>query len=133
MSNKEIVTAWFSSIDKGHFDELRNLMSKNHSFRSPMTPAPIDADQHLGMIQMMINSLKGEHTLDHIISEGEWVAVAGSWSGKHTGEFNGIAATGNSIRFTWTDIFHIVNGKVAEELFEMNPMSIMAQITSSNQ
>jgi predicted ester cyclase len=128
MTNKEIVTAWFSHIDKGNLDGLKNLLASNHSFRNPMTPAPLGKDEHLGMIQMMTGSLTGEHQLERIVSEGDWVAVVGKWSGKHTGEFNGIPATNKPIQFTFADVIQIENGKIAEELFEFNPMSIMAQI-----
>jgi predicted ester cyclase len=32
------------------------------------------------------------------------------------------------VEFSFTDIFHIVGGKVLEEYFEMNPMAIMVQL-----
>lgn len=49
-------------------------------------------------------------------------------TGTHTGEFNGIAATGNTVEFTFVDILHVVNGKVVKEHFELNPMTFMQQI-----
>jgi predicted ester cyclase len=80
------------------------------------------------MIQMMTASFDGKHLIDHVVAEGEWVTARGRWTGKHTGEFNGIAATGKPVEFSWIDMMHVVNGKVVEEYFEMNPMAIMQQI-----
>lgn len=129
MTNKEIVKAWFAAIDSKDFNTVKGLMdSGKHSFRNPMTPAPVGVDEHLGMMHMMTTAFEGEHTLNLILEENDHVAVSGKWSGKHTGEFNGTPATGNAVEFYFVDLFHIENGKVTKEHFEMNPMSIMVQI-----
>lgn len=131
MTNKEIVKAWFDSIDKKKFETVKELMDKNHVFHNPMTPAPIGQEQHLGMMNMMTSSFNGKHELELFIEEKNYVTVRGKWVGLHTGEFNGIPATNKKVEFTFIDIFHIENGKVAEEYFEMNPMAIMSQISAS--
>ena len=128
MAPKEFIKAWFANIDAKKFNELQNMMDSKHQFINPMTPAPIGSDQHLGMIQMMTSSLDGRHTLDVVISEGDWVTARGHWTGTHTGKFNGIRATGNRVEFAFIDMMHIENGKVTEEYFETNPMAIMQQI-----
>src|ERR1700757_572670 len=131
MTNKEIVKNWFAAIDAKDFEAVKKMMHQGHSFENPMTPTAAPAEQHLGMIQMMTSAFSGKHQLDHLISEGDYVAVRGRWIGKHTGEFNGIAATGKPVEFSWIDIFHIVDGKVERELFEMNPGRIAEQISNS--
>jgi predicted ester cyclase len=128
MTNKEIVKSWFAHIDNNSFTDVKNLMDANHSFQNPMTPSPVGADQHIGMMQMMTSAMNGAHHLDLILESGNHVVVSGTWKGKHTGEFNGIPATGNPVEFPFIDIFEIVNGKVAKEHLEMNPMLIMQQI-----
>jgi predicted ester cyclase len=131
MTNKETAKAWFSAIDKKDFDGIKRLMDSDHKFFNPMTPAPVGVDQHVGMMQMMTTAFNGEHHLDLLISEGDLVTVKGKWRGKHTGEFNGVPATNKNVEFSWIDILQVKNGKVADEYFEMNPMSIMAQIGPS--
>jgi len=128
MTNKEIVTAWFKAIDTNNYDSLKSLMHAQHAFSNPMTPAPVGIEEHLGMIKGTTDALGGEHQLDLVLQDGEYVVVRGSWTGKHVGEFNGMSATGKPVAFTFTDIFHIVDGKVKEEYFELNPMAIMSQI-----
>ena len=126
--NKEIAKAWFAGIDSNNFDSVKNLMDGKHTFHNPMTPAPVGIDQHIGTMQMMTTSFRGQHHLKLLINEGEYVTVKGTWKGIHSGEFNGVPATNKPVEFSFIDIFHIVNGKVADEYFEMNPMSIMMQI-----
>jgi predicted ester cyclase len=128
MTNKELVKAWFQHIDAGKFDSIKEKMDSNHKFYNPMSPTPAGAEEHLGMMKMMTGALTGQHHLDLILEDGNHVVVKGHWSGKHTGTFNGIPATGKAVNFTFVDIFQIENGKVTKEHLEMNPMAIMIQI-----
>lgn len=82
------------------------------------------------MLKTITGALTGHHHPDHVVSEKDWVTVYGHWSGKYTVEFNGIPATGRDVTFTLMDMFRIVNDKVMEEFVEMNPESIVEQISS---
>ena len=128
MTNKEIAKAWFEAIDKKDFNTVRNLMDTKHKFRNPMTPEPVGTEEHIGMMQMMTSAFEGKHTLSLVFADDNHVAVSGKWNGKHTGDFNGIPATGKNVEFYFVDIFNIVNGKVVNEHFEMNPSAILQQI-----
>ena len=128
MTNIEIVKAWFAAIDAKDFATLKDLMDSNLKFRNPMTPEPIGADEHLKLIEMTTSALDGKHVLNLIFADNDHVAVSAKWIGKHTGEFNGIPATGKPVEFYFVDIFHVVNGKIMNEHMELNPMIIMQQI-----
>lgn len=130
LTNKDFVEAWYASIDSKDFDTVKKLMDSKHTFKNPLTPRVLGADQHIGMLKTITGALTGHHHPDHVVSEKDWVTVYGHWSGKHTGEFNGIPATGRDVTFTLMDMFHIVNDKVMEEFVEMNPEIIVEQISS---
>jgi steroid delta-isomerase-like uncharacterized protein len=49
-----------------------------------------------------------------MIAEGDTVWVHETETGTHNGEYRGIAPTGKKMSFSCVDIFHIVDGKVAE-------------------
>ncbi len=128
MTTKEFATKWFSNIDAKNFDGLRSMTGSNHRFNNPVTPQPLGTDEHIGMIQGMTSAFTGAHTIEQIISEGEWVVTRGRWTGKHTGDFNGIPATGKNVDFTFCDVMRVVDGKLAEEFMEWNAMTLMTQI-----
>jgi steroid delta-isomerase-like uncharacterized protein len=128
MTNKELVTEWFAAIDRKDFNAVKKLMSPSHKFRNSMTPTPIGVDEHIGMMQMMTSAFTGSHSFNVTFGDNDHWAVSGKWSGTHTGEFNGIPATGNKVEFYFVDLFHIVDGKVENEHMELNPMTFMAQI-----
>lgn len=118
-------------MDANDFEALEAMLDEKHSFTNPMTAEPGDKLSHLAMIESMTSAFEGKHILDVVMSEGDWVSGKGHWTGRHTGEFNGIAATGTYVIFTWMDMMHVVDGKLLEEYFEMNPMAIMQQIGAS--
>jgi predicted ester cyclase len=128
MTPKEFAEKWFKTIDAKDYDGLRSLISSNHKFVNPATPDALIGESHIGMIQGMMSAFTGGHRIEQILSEGEWVVTRGRWVGTHTGEFNGIPATGNKVNFTFMDTMHVVNGKLAEEFMEWNAMTLMTQI-----
>jgi predicted ester cyclase len=129
MTNKEFATKWFATIDAKDTAGLNSMMAPSHSFNNPMGPA-LDADGHIGMMGMWYASFDNfRHTLEHTISEGEWITIRGKVQMKHTGEFNGIPATGRDISLSWIDMMQIKDGKVANEYMEFNPMTMMAQLS----
>jgi len=53
-------------------------------------------------------------TIEDIIAEGDKVWVLLTYTATHTGEFRGLAPTGNKMTGKAVDIHRIVNGKVVE-------------------
>lgn len=128
MDTKEIARSWFANIDRKNFGALEALLDPEHRFASPMTPAPVGPKEHLGMIQAMTGAFTGEHHLELVLADGHHAVVRGRWKGRHTGTFNGIAATNNAVEFTFIDILELRNGKVGREAFEMNLGTLLQQI-----
>ena len=70
----------------------------------------------------------GWHILD-TIEAGNKVVLRGVFTGTHTGTFNGIPATGKSIRASWIDISEFdSNGKVLNEWVEIDSVGMMQQL-----
>lgn len=54
------------------------------------------------------------HDVADVVAEGEKVAVRMTWHAQHTGEFQGAAATGNTIAMAEVGIMRIIDGAVLE-------------------
>ena len=65
-----------------------------------------------------------------VISNGDKVAVRWSSTGRQTGEFMGIPATGQRIRLKGIDIFRLAEGKIADLWQEMDILGILQQISA---
>jgi steroid delta-isomerase-like uncharacterized protein len=69
-------------------------------------------------------------TVEDIFGTGDRVAVRLTFTGTHTGEFQGIPATGRTITYSSNEIYRISgNGLIAEEWICSDIASLFAQIS----
>jgi predicted ester cyclase len=67
-------------------------------------------------------------TPEFLVAEGDMVVVHDTNWVKHTGEFRGIPPTGKEVTVSSTDIYRIVDGKIAEQWFEADFTGMMQQL-----
>jgi steroid delta-isomerase-like uncharacterized protein len=69
-------------------------------------------------------------TVEDIFGTGDRVAVRLTFTGTHTGEFQGIPATGRTVTYSSNEIYRISdNGLIAEEWICSDLASLFAQIS----
>ena len=66
--------------------------------------------------------------IDDIIAQGDKVWLRLTYTGTHTGEFFGLAPTGNKVTMTAVAIYRIVNGKLVEGWFINDGLDMFKQI-----
>ena len=66
--------------------------------------------------------------VEEMIAEGQNVVVCATYSGTHTGEFQGIAATGRQVAGTWIGMFRVRDGKIVERWVEWDLLSFYQQL-----
>jgi steroid delta-isomerase-like uncharacterized protein len=69
-----------------------------------------------------------QFTIEDQIAEGEVVVTRWTVRGTHTGQFQGIPATGRAIRLSGTDIDRIIGGKVVECWTHVDELGLMRQL-----
>jgi steroid delta-isomerase-like uncharacterized protein len=67
-------------------------------------------------------------TTEDLIGEGDRVAIRNTWHGTHQGIFQGIPATGKQVTFTGSDVFRLVDGKIAEQWADLDTLGLMQQL-----
>lgn len=65
-----------------------------------------------------------------VIGNGDKIVVRWSSTGRHTGEFMGIPATGQRITLKGIDIFRLAEGKIADVWQEIDIIGILQQISA---
>jgi predicted ester cyclase len=69
---------------------------------------------------------------EDMIEEGDKVAIRGRFMGTHSGEFNGIPATGKTVELPFIIIYRIEGGKIAEHWLEANNLALLTQLGVMN-
>jgi predicted ester cyclase len=132
MTNSEIVRMWLDHDSPETIERLRTIMHPEHTFYSPLAPAPLSAEEHIGMLYKMQKIFSNQyHYIDLLLESGDYVTVRGRITGIHSQEFRGISPTNKQINVSFNLIMHIVDGKVKEEYMELNLVSIENQLRSS--
>ncbi|GKX65179.1 ester cyclase [Inconstantimicrobium mannanitabidum] len=112
--NKEIVRKFFIEGYVNHdYDKVMSIVADNYIDHSPAgAKSNKDAIGILKIVENMFKDLKVE--IMDIFEEGNMVASRIKYSGIHSGECMGIAATGKPITFEALENFKIKEGKIIE-------------------
>jgi predicted ester cyclase len=130
--NKAVARRWNDEIwNKGNIAAVDEIMATNFVWLNAPPGVPSDLK---GYKQYQTESLSSfadmNCTIEDMVAEGDKVAVRWTWSGKHTGEYMGIAPTGKRVTMTGVSIIHIVGGKIVEEWDEADNLGFMAQLSA---
>jgi C-1 hydroxylase len=123
--NKAIVRRWIESYNKHNLD----------SFDEFIAPDYIDHIHHGGpegvkqVFNMAFKAFPDWHeSIEEIIAEGDEVWARLTYTGTHTGDFFGLAPTGNKITATAVAMYRIDNGKLVEGRFITDGLDMNKQI-----
>jgi len=126
---KMYTTTWDEIINNGNLDYFNvDSFDKNIIIHmSPENVVGIDATK-----DFYNNYLTGfseiEFTMKSVFGQGDKLVKHWNFKGKHTGDFFGIPATGNSVDLNGNTLVKMKNGKIAEEQDFMDNMLFMTQL-----
>ena len=126
--NKAIVQRWFAEMintnNLGIAEELIDTHYVNHFL--PGQTGPDVERQIMTLFFSAFPDLQG--TVEDLFAEGDRVAVRLMWRGTNSGSFNGMPPTDKQVAFSTTNIFRLVNGKIAENWPQVDMMGLMQQL-----
>ncbi|MET0555179.1 MAG: ester cyclase [Vicinamibacteria bacterium] len=67
-------------------------------------------------------------TIEHVVAEGDRVAVRWTWTGTHSGTFRGFAASGKAVHDTGLVLYTFARGRVVEAIIETDRLGVLQQI-----
>jgi steroid delta-isomerase-like uncharacterized protein len=67
-------------------------------------------------------------TIDDVVAEGNKVGIWYTVEGTHRGEFESIAATGNHVKWSGSDLLTVEHGKISQARFLSDFFGLMTQL-----
>ena len=126
---KATVCAFLEAMDRADWEALRACMHADHRCHFPFAPEPLDQDAHIGMSQGFRQGFaEFQHLVEDQFADGDQVLTRGKVRVKHTGEFNGVPATGNVVEFGFMQVAEVVAGTVRNEWIELDGVKLMQGI-----
>lgn len=130
MSNKSVSASFFQIYGQQHDVEgCEPLFAKNAVIHFNNMPGPMNFEgyKQVGYAFLAGFSDLNVTVLDQI-EEGEKVTTHAVWSGTHTGEFNGVPATGRAFRNEDITIDHFEGGQIRERWTVGDLLGMMQQL-----
>ena len=113
---------------------MRRIYQEMWNGRNPALAAEIFARPE-GVTRFVSQFLQSfpdlQHTVEHMIEEGDEVAVRFSASGTHTGQWMEFAATGRPIRYTGVTLERIAEDKIVEHYTWWDKAGLLEQVRGS--
>jgi steroid delta-isomerase-like uncharacterized protein len=130
--NKAVVLRNYEQLNRGNLvGAVDELYAEEFSLHVPGLPEPVRGREAFKefVTAFFLNAFPDlRETAEDLIAEGDRVAIRESYQGTHTGEFQGLAPTGRVVRFTSTDIYRIVDGKIVEVWTELDALGMLQQL-----
>lgn len=128
--NKLVVGRFIEEFkNKANHDIVDELLTDDfvHHLKDPRLPPGRPAIKLLGQ------SIAGgfpvvKATVEELLAVGDKVIERTSVAATHTGEFNGIPATGNKVNWTEIHIYRLIDGNIVELWSEIDLLALLTQL-----
>jgi predicted ester cyclase len=126
--NSDIVRRYAQMFDTGNFDEADELFVPDFIVRHLDAPE-LDCEGWKEFSRPFVSGFsKRQLVVEDLVTEGNEVVARMTFSGRHTGEFFGVAPTGREVRFTGIVWFRISEGKIIEHWGEFDALGLLQQL-----
>jgi len=127
--NKAIVRRNYETADKNDLTTFSEQLAPDLVLHYPGMPGPLNREALIQMMNVMFSGLtQRRHVFEDQIAEDDKVVTRLTLHAVHTGEFQGMPATGKQIVVPQIAIHRIQNGKIVEVWVSSDDISMMKQL-----
>jgi len=125
--NLQLVLRFCATIDRQQFDEVESMLSPG--FHLYFSGLQLNKEQTMALIRSVYVSFADfQHDVQETLAADDRVVVRFIDRATHTGEFEGIPASGRKIELGQISIFKIAGDQIIEIREEVDMMVLMQQI-----
>lgn len=132
--NKFVYRRWFTDVvATGNLALADELLTDDYRLHFPGLPQPLDRDGHKQLLTMFRTGFPDwEESVDDIVAEDDKVVVRVTGRGTHSGEFQGVPATGRQVVATGIGIGRIADGHIAEAWAAYDALGLLQQLGAAD-
>jgi steroid delta-isomerase-like uncharacterized protein len=129
--NKEVVNRFIELSNDAKWEQLADVVMadfRRHSAATAGEPVRSLAE-FIALQKNFMSTFPDQHVrLDHMIAEGDYVAIRATYTGTQTGAMGEFPATGKSVDGPFIAFFRIESGKIAELWVEWDNVVLLNQL-----
>lgn len=130
-ANAALVRESFEAFNAGDTDRVLAVVAPDLAMHLAEAPEPLHGreswQQGYEMMRRAFPDLEAH--VDDVVAAGDRVAVRLSFTGTHSGDFQGISATGRTIHYVSHEFYRVADGVIAEEWICSDTSSLFRQLT----
>jgi len=133
--NKALIRRGIEALNRGNVTEFSATVDEQFApdfiFTDPNLPFPggiRSREDYKQFLSGFLAALPGQFTIEDLMAEGDKIVVRYTYRGPHQGPSRGVAPTGNTVTFTGTIIYRIVDGKIVEGWQHADNLSMLRQL-----
>jgi predicted ester cyclase len=127
--NKRTVARLYQEVaNEGRLELLDELAWSDHVEHNPFQQQSQGVEGLKQRISMVRAAFNPRFTIEHLIAEGDKVAVMWTNEGTHVGEWFGFAPTGKSVTTHGVDIHLLRDGRLAEHWDVVDTTNFLSQV-----
>ena len=127
--NKALVLSFYKSFDTRSLSEGLNILSPHLVAHMAGIEYPLTKAAFSDMGTEVYNAFPdGRHDFTQVIAHRDRVTTCGFFTGTHLNTFQGIPATGKSVRFSVMHIDRVSHSKIVEHWGQGDSLSLVQQL-----
>ncbi|MET0967156.1 MAG: ester cyclase [Nakamurella sp.] len=117
----------FPAVDDAALAATVSSTFINHEAPPGTPPGPASVSYFMHLLDRAFSDQKW--TIQQVMADGDLVAVRSTHSGRHTGDFFGLPATGRTFSYRQMHMLRYVDGKAQEHWAVRDDAALMRQLT----
>ncbi len=128
-TNTELVLELYAKFDRGDFVSVKDLLAEDFAAYLVGMPAALNRDAFTTFGADFQRAFPdGCHQFENAIEQGDKVVTQGIFIGTHLGNFQGLPATGKSVKIAVMHIDRVCDGNVVEHWGQGDQAGMMQQL-----
>ena len=127
--SRDTVLKFYQAFNNRNIEQAFNLLAPNFVAHMAGIPESLDSNgfRKFGM-GFYSAFTDGQHQFDEIVVEGNKVVTCGTFTARHSGEFQGLPPTGKQIEISIMHIDRVENGLIVEHWGQGDAQGLMQQL-----
>ncbi|MFI5677863.1 ester cyclase [Streptomyces cellulosae] len=126
--NPAVAREFFEEAGRSDPESLFERFTEDYVDHDPSNPGDLRVDAAREQYEGWRRAFEFTFRIDDQIAQDDRVCTRWTWAGRHTGDFLGIAATGQSVVMTGTTWHRFRDGKICEGWWEYDRAGLMEQL-----
>jgi predicted ester cyclase len=132
-ANAEVVRRFFEGIiNEGRLELADEVLTPDYRDHAPLTAEVPGPEGFKRRMQLLASSLEMRIAIEDMTVEEDRVAFRWTMTGRHVGEFGGLAPTGRAVTLTGLNLERLRDGRIVEHWSEYDRMGLMHQVEGTD-